>query len=330
MVRKYASNGILVWSMTYDGSCDESVNKITVDLIGNVLAAGVQKTAASFCFAPTWYAMQYNPTGMVSGIFTYAPPGVEDYQDSGVIDVAAGPNGVSYMLGEVMDAYMIRAVLFDGRLLWSRTITIGGRIASDEQGNVYVAWSGWSGPEIKPVDLNRPRDLFLAKYSLEGKYFWGRVLPVSTKMNDQLLFLLSNNQSGLIIGAVHGEPFVNSPYRAPPHWWSVSGVSETGEVTWTITGEGVLVSGCSAGEAVIFSIIQTGGNLGSQVFRISARGHKVEMAKIEDYQPISMTFDGSKAVYFAGWKETDTPTGAYSLDVVLRKYQLSDLFVKTP
>jgi hypothetical protein len=167
-VRKYDSDGDVLWTRTYNGTDndDDIGYGIAVDESGNVYVVGYEMTIAE---AANIWVRKYDSDGDVVWTRTYND--AEDNDDLGY-GIAVDGSGNVYVTGSEwvtgeQDNIWVRKYDADGSIVWTKTHDgpdnekdRGRGIAVDDSGNVYV--TGW-------VDQNgEGYDIWVRKY--EGAY----------------------------------------------------------------------------------------------------------------------------------------------------------------
>jgi len=182
-VRKYDSDGDVLWTRTYNGTDndDDIGYGIAVDESGNVYVVGYEMTIAE---AANIWARKYDTDGDVVWTRTYND--AEDNDDLGY-GIAADGSGNVYVTGSEwvtgeQDNIWVRKYNSDGDIVWTKTHNGPDNekdrargIAVDESGNVYV--TGW-------VDQNgEGYDIWVGKY--EGAYGEHFEPPVESEVKIQ-------------------------------------------------------------------------------------------------------------------------------------------------
>jgi len=182
-VRKYNSNGDVIWTRTYDGAAhqDDEGYGIAVDGNGNVYVTGYEWDAVEW--ANIW-VRKYDSDG--DEVWTRDYDGGGDDKGYGIV---VDGSGNVYVTGS-------EAVMWEGLNIWVRKYTSGGDevwtktyndtaskndegngIAVDGSGNVYV--TGYEGVGGVLTDI------WVRKYDSDGDVVWTKTYNGTASQNDE-------------------------------------------------------------------------------------------------------------------------------------------------
>ncbi|MGH2574488.1 MAG: SBBP repeat-containing protein [Ignavibacteria bacterium] len=171
LVIKYDSSGALQWYVYYDGSYNDVVRKITVDVSGNAYIAGYIDTAA----APWQYflTIKYNSAGIQQWVRRYTGPSNSPASAFSIITDKLGNayvTGWSSGTGSFADYTTIK-YNSNGDSLWVRRYNGPGSdndeayaIAIDDSANVYVTG--------RSIGTGTSWDYATIKYNSSGLLQW--------------------------------------------------------------------------------------------------------------------------------------------------------------
>ena len=171
-VRKYDSDGDVVWTKTYNGVANTGDRGcgIAVDGSGNVYVTGAETVAGE---ASNVWVRKYDSDGDVLWTRTYN--GTDNDDDIGY-GIAVDESGNVYVVGCEMTIaeaanIWVRKYDTDGDVVWTRTYNdiednddLGQGIAVDGSGNVYVTGSEWVTGEQD--------NIWARKYDADGDIVW--------------------------------------------------------------------------------------------------------------------------------------------------------------
>jgi len=165
---KYNSNGQRQWVARYAGASIDAAWAIGVDNGGNVLVTGKSYSSAGL---ENYLTIKYGPNGATKWTRRY------DGADN-AIGLAIGPSGSVYVTGKswgLKTEWNFVTVKYStgGHLEWIRTYKGPGKsddepskIATDDQGNVFVTGTSGSYPDVGIATI---------KYSSDGAQQWVRL-----------------------------------------------------------------------------------------------------------------------------------------------------------
>jgi len=171
-VRKYDSDGDVVWTRTYNGAANswDEGSSIAVDRSGNVYVTGYEESGAAND-RDIW-VRKYNSNGQEVWARTHNGPGSDDDEGYGIAVDGSGNvyvAGCEWGVGE--EDIWVRKYTSGGDEVWTRTYNgtasqndQGYDIAVDGSGNVYVI-----GYEIV---AGESRNIWIRKYNSEGDEVW--------------------------------------------------------------------------------------------------------------------------------------------------------------
>lgn len=230
-VRKYDTNGYVVWTSTYNGA-DNGVDigdGIAVDGSGNVYVTGREKVTGE---GYNIWVRKYDSDGDEVWTKTYTSAGNENDYGYGIAVDGSGNvyvTGFEYVSGENSNIW-VRKYDSDGYEVWTKTYNntnndsdIGYGIAVDESGNVYVV-----GYEMTIAEA---ANIWVRKYDSDGDVVWTRTYN-DAEDNDDLGYGIAVDGSGNVY--VTGSEWVTGEQD---NIW-VRKYNSDGDVVWTKTHDG--------------------------------------------------------------------------------------------
>lgn len=230
-VRKYDTNGYVVWTSTYNGA-DNGVDigdGIAVDGSGNVYVTGREKVTGE---GYNIWVRKYDSDGDEVWTKTYTSAGNENDYGYGIAVDGNGNvyvTGYEYVSGENSNIW-VRKYDSDGYEVWTKTYNntnndsdIGYGIAVDESGNVYVV-----GYEMTIAEA---ANIWVRKYDTDGDVVWTRTYN-DAEDNDDLGYGIAVDGSGNVY--VTGSEWVTGEQD---NIW-VRKYNSDGDVVWTKTHDG--------------------------------------------------------------------------------------------
>jgi len=214
-IRKYDSNGGVVWSRSFGGEFggNDYGRWVATDGDGNVVCVGSVEMAAG---DSEWQVNKYSPTGDLLWTRTYSgpPTGGSDSAERVAIDgssniVVAGTEGRND-LSEGLNARIIKYSP-QGDVLWSRYYnkslwmdnTVTG-VAADSSGNVFVVGSlYYYGPFVAVI----------SKYDSVGNLEWSRSCYAEPYTYGPASFnsLVVDAQGNAVVGGASGDYYNGAP-----------------------------------------------------------------------------------------------------------------------
>jgi hypothetical protein len=129
LIRKYDTNGVLLWSQEYDGGGTETAVDLALDSAGNVIVTGTSDG--------DYLTLKYNANGGLLWFRRYDGGGTEI-----AADLTVDSAGNIIVTGTANDDYLTLRYDANGNLLWARRFNVGTDRATavtvDRVGNVYV------------------------------------------------------------------------------------------------------------------------------------------------------------------------------------------------
>ena len=228
---KYSPDGDELWVARYKGPVwghDEAYS-LAIDGSGCVYVTGWSDGAGSY---EDFVTIKYSPDGAQAWVARYnGPPNLSDNALAVAVDRASNVyvTGWSYNPSTEKDLVIIK---YDsnGETLWVRKYNgpdnmgdRGFRVATDSEGNVYVAGSSY--------DRNFYEDYVTMKYASDGQVLWVRRYdgPMGTldRVEDMVVDRLGNvHVTGISSGPVGGYDYLTITY------------STTGESLWAARYDG--------------------------------------------------------------------------------------------
>lgn len=215
-VRKYSTNGELLWDDRFGPEEGSRANSVAVDAEGNVYLAG-----------NTYDILEGAILGKESGLGQYSPFANSSRnllwdslgKKSSLVSYTFGETSSQITQGNMTppppppplnDAF-IRKYNSNGDLIWTRQVGFGyvtnfSEVVVDSEGNLYVAggtdgiFEGVESPSTHPAFLNE----IILKYSSEGDYLWGHKLGGGRFLINDISIALDNS---LYATGISGEAF---------------------------------------------------------------------------------------------------------------------------
>jgi len=129
LIRKYDTNGVLLWSQQYNGGGTEIAVDLALDSAGNVIVTGTSNN--------DYLTVKYNANGVLLWFRRYDGGGTEN-----AADLTVDSAGNIIVTGTSNDDYLTLRYDANGNLLWARRFNVGTDRATavtvDSAGNVYV------------------------------------------------------------------------------------------------------------------------------------------------------------------------------------------------
>jgi len=205
LVKKYGSNGNLLWTRTDNGNSSAAANGVAIDSSGNILVVGtVDRTGIGQDL--NWLIRKYDPLGNVLWSTEYDDPGHGNDNSCGIAVDASGNSvavGYEFWVAGHMNDWCINKYDRDGNLLWHRTYSNPSNfdataygVAADASGNIVVV-----GIELRN-DLGQSYNWLIRKYDMDGALLWSRSYTapnVCCSMDDA--FAVATDASGNVIVA---------------------------------------------------------------------------------------------------------------------------------
>jgi len=129
LIRKYDTNGVLLWSQQYNGGGTETAVDLALDSAGNVIVTGTSNN--------DYLTVKFNANGGLLWFRRYDGGGTET-----AADLTVDSAGNIIVTGTANDDYLTLRYDANGNLLWARRFNVGTDRATavtvDSAGNVYV------------------------------------------------------------------------------------------------------------------------------------------------------------------------------------------------
>lgn len=208
-VRKYNSNGRIIWTKTHDGSGrgDDAARGVAVNSDGESYVAGFVTDTDSR--AHVW-VRKYDTDGSIIWTRSFRGPG-----DGGKAnDVALDSEGNVYVIASVdvpLEASNIWVQKYspDGGELWSRTFTtsaaskINPLFGNDDQGfaitvspDDYIYATGYEDHTAEDTW----ESIWVAKFDTEGEVLWTRTYDSSDHDHDHGFGIVADEESVYVVG----------------------------------------------------------------------------------------------------------------------------------
>jgi len=231
-IRKYASNGDLAWSRTYNGpyGYDDEATAINVDASGNVMATGFEYYDGIFQY-DNWMIRKYDEAGNLlwnrsyDGLGSSTDRAYSVATDASSNIIVAGFEAVS---GQGYNC-LVRKYDSSGNLLWSQSYNspannndIAYGVAVDASGNVIVA-----GYE-KRTDLGQAEDWLIRKYDSGGNLQWSRTYNSPANSID-----IARSVSVDSTGNVYVAGYIKNSVISNDYNWLVLKYDTSGNLIWS-------------------------------------------------------------------------------------------------
>jgi len=270
----YDKNGKVAWSTSYDDPShgDDAAQSVTVDSMGNIVAAGWEERRDRASFADV-LVRRMGPGGELFWSREYDGPAHGNDRAYAVAVELSGSMVVAGMESTRGGSnWLVLKYDAKGTLMWARTcggkpgLTAAARaVAVDPAGGIVVAGSEQVG------GFNH--DWTVRKFDDSGIVVWTLTMAGAGGGWDEAHALAPYVDGGVLVAGKVQQGGPGSPYS-----WQVMRLSPSGEVKWTRTGPGDFVSdtramaaavdGCGravvAGTAGSFS--RTGSGLGTVLY----------------------------------------------------------------
>ena len=234
LVQKLAADGAVLWSRTWTGSGENSLDRassLCVDSEGNVIVTGVSESPAYTGFR--WVTVKYGPTGDTLWVAEHIPPS-NVANVAGGFDIATDAADNIYVTGESTDDvnghFTTIKYAADGTERWLRRE--GGGYYSRGlcvrvNGDMVAVAGHYTHGELDSTDM------FIARYDTAGNTAWTALYDaphptVTTPINGrETVADLALNADGSVI--VAGTQFTTN---GSSNDYTVVKFDATGEVVW--------------------------------------------------------------------------------------------------
>jgi hypothetical protein len=318
-IARFSSAGTLEWSAQFGTTEGENVTAVAH---GNGFFVG-GFTTGSFTGDPArpdfdGFVASVSEAGALNWVRQFG--GVGDQRVSGV---AAAPDGSVIVVGESLNAAVVRRYTASGGLAWERTIQAvsptgnqkwaGARDVVADAGGFTVM--GATDGSIDPAVTRSLRDLWLRRYSYAGTVVWTRQLdserphpdtgaPMEVRADGESI---AASDSGIFLTGASHWPLIGPGEGNNSDWYEfVRKYAFDGEARWTKSYNAVRGVGDCSGLLTVGSVTDESsqGYRGGQLARLSATGD-------EDWQYTQL---GNPTV--GEWDYVDVARGAAYLYVV--------------
>ncbi|MEK7474766.1 MAG: S8 family serine peptidase [Candidatus Coatesbacteria bacterium] len=238
-VRKYDSDGALLWSRSYNspGNGDDQAVAVAADAAGNIVVAGYE-ARTDLGQGDNWRILKYDPDGALLWSRSYTGPGSGSDRAEGVAVDSAGDIVVAGYenrldLGQGNN-WLVRRYDPDGSLLWERSYNSPANstdqataVAIDPAGRIVVAGSEYRW------DIGQDSDQLVRTYDAAGNLLWTKSYNDPGNGYDTA-HAVSVDVNGRVLLA-------GSEYRADlgtNYDWRMVLFDSTGEELWSVSYDG--------------------------------------------------------------------------------------------
>lgn len=234
-LRKYTTNGLLLWERTYNSAATNNdwFSRVALDSADNPVVSGVE-IRTDLGQSDNWIIRKYDINGNLLWSRSYNNP-LNSFDDCRGLAIDAGDNVIAggferVDVGGQEANWLIRKYDLNGTLLWSRTHNNPVTASDDEvdavnvdsAGNIYAAGHIFIGPWPN-------YDWMIRKYDANGNVLWTKSYATASG-EDWPRDAVMLSDGTYAVGGLH-TPGTNRD-------WLVINYDPAGNVQWTLTFAG--------------------------------------------------------------------------------------------